>query len=424
MRYLKTTKHGTWQFRFQIPSQHRHLFSDTSEVKKSLGSCSKQHAVIESLKLELSIRHTILTQSPFKMERQSYDVVQKCQKPQKHQDKYTRLSPKTCLKRYTESKHGIISDKAVKMSEAKITTILSLLSKNKINEIRRLEAEEVRRLLLQYPANAQKLPQFKGKSSSDILILNQSLKCATLSQESVKDYIQKASSFFEWCVQMELTDINPFKGLKFKKTRKDNEAKNAYSHQDLTKIFSTDIHRSKNYKHPYYYWLPLLACFTGARLNELCQLYKEDIYQQDGIWIIRIDEQFEGQKLKNTFSRRAIPIHQKLLELGFIDYVKSVKHSRIFPELKNSRDGFGSGASKWFGRLKLKLGFGKGYDFHSFRHTFATELKNADISSVIAGELLGHAQQNITYDRYGKTIHLEKLKLVIDKLFSEKCSFI
>ncbi|WP_342355976.1 site-specific integrase [Vibrio aestuarianus] len=186
----------------------------------------------------------------------------------------------------------------------------------------------------------------------------------------------------------------------------------------LTKNFNTDIHRLKNYKHPYYYWLPLLGCFTGARLNELCQLYKEDIYQQDGIWTIRIDEQFEGQKLKNTFSRRTIPIHQKLLDLGFIDYVKSVKHSRIFPELKDSRDGFGSAASKWFGRFKLKLGFGKGHDFHSFRHTFATELKNADISSVIAGELLGHAQQNITYDRYGKTIHITKLKLVIDKLFS------
>lgn len=98
--------------------------------------------------------------------------------------------------------------------------------------------------------------------------------------------------------------------------------------------------------------------------------------------------------------------------------MKSVKHSRIFPELKDSRDGFGSAASKWFGRFKLKLGFGKGHDFHSFRHTFATELKNADISSVIAGELLGHAQQNITYDRYGKTIHITKLKLVIDKLFS------
>ena len=298
------------------------------------------------------------------------------------------------------------------MSHAKITTILSLLNKKQINEIRRLDAEEVRQRLLQYPLNAKKMPQFKGKACSDIIIANQKYKLKTLSQESVKDYIQKASSFFEWCVQMELTDINPFKGMKFKKTRKDNEAKNAYSHQDLIKIFSTDIHSTKNHKHPYYYWLPLLGCFTGARLNELCQLYKEDIYQQDGVWIIRLDEKYEGQKLKNTFSRRIIPIHQTLLDLGFINYVKSVNHNRVFPELKNSRDGFGSAASKWFGRFKLKLGFGKGHDFHSFRHTFATELKNADISPVIAGELLGHAQQNITYDRYGKTINIAKLKQV------------
>ncbi|HCE2132816.1 TPA: site-specific integrase [Vibrio parahaemolyticus] len=418
MRYLKTTKHGTWQFRFQIPPRYRHLFSDTSEVKKSLGACNKQHAVIESLRIELSIRQSILTQTPFEMIHRNTVNLQKGQNAQKYRNKNNLLSPTACLKRYIDSKHGIVSDKAVKMSQAKITTILSLLNKQKITEIRRLEAEEVRHSLLQYPVNAQKLPQFKGKSSSDILTINQTLKRPTLSQESVKDYIQKASSFFEWCVQMELTDINPFKGMKFKKTRKDSEAKNAYIHKDLARIFSTDIHTKKIYKHSYCYWLPLLGCLTGARLNELCQLYKDDIYQEDGIWVIRIDDRFEGQKLKNTFSRRTIPIHQKLIDLGFIDYAGSVDHSRVFPELKDSRDGFGSAASKWFGRFKLKLGFDKGHDFHSFRHTFATELKNADISSVIAGELLGHAQQSITYDRYGKTINVTKLKQVVDQTFS------
>ncbi|MCV5263933.1 hypothetical protein OFC55_40355, partial [Escherichia coli] len=78
----------------------------------------------------------------------------------------------------------------------------------------------------------------------------------------------------------EFTDINPFKAIRFRKQRKDSEAKNAYAKTDLQKIFSTEIHAKGDFIHPYYYWLPLLAYFTGARQNELCQLYKADIYQQ------------------------------------------------------------------------------------------------------------------------------------------------
>ncbi|MFW0926169.1 tyrosine-type recombinase/integrase, partial [Vibrio parahaemolyticus] len=130
----------------------------------------------------------------------------------------------------------------------------------------------------------------------------------------------------------------------------------------------------------------------------------------------KIDEVREGQRLKNNNSRRLIPIHRTLLDLGFIEFINNINHERIFPELKQERDGFGTAASKWFGRFKTKLGFGKGYDFHSFRHTVATQLKNADVSAVIAGELLGHGQNNITYDRYGKSINIRKLEQVINIL--------
>lgn len=130
--------------------------------------------------------------------------------------------------------------------------------------------------------------------------------------------------------------------------------------------------------------------------------------------MLRIDDKHDGQRLKNNSSRRVIPIHEKLLELGFIDYINSVQHERIFPALKQERDGFGTAASKWFGRFKSKLGFGRGHDFHSFRHTVATQLKHAEVSSILTGELLGHSQNNITYDRYGKGMSIEKLKNTIN----------
>ena len=46
------------------------------------------------------------------------------------------------------------------------------------------------------------------------------------------------------------------------------------------------------------YWLPLLALYTGARLEELGQLRKKDIKESNGIWYINITDEAEGASLK------------------------------------------------------------------------------------------------------------------------------
>ncbi|MDO6543692.1 site-specific integrase [Photobacterium sanguinicancri] len=414
MRYLKISKSGNWYFRYQIPAQHRHLFANRYELKQSLRTSNKQEAVIKSLKLELEIRTSIQTNTALIHTTKATQTA--ISEPKAVTPRTTSPNPFKCLEKYRESKKDLVNPKTLSMAYAKCYTVLTLLKKKGIKEIRRMEAEEARGLLGQYPVNAKKYKQFDGLKGQQLIKANKKHKMPILSPESVKDYIQKCSSFFEWCVQMEMTDINPFKGLKFRKTRKDSEAKHAYSTTDLKKLFSTEIHTQKKYKHPHYYWLPLLGALTGARLNELCQLYKQDIYQVGDIWVIRIDDKLPGQRLKNNFSRRLIPLHDKLIELGFIEYVQSVQHERIFPELKEARDGFGTAASKWFGRFKSKLGFERGYDFHSFRHTVATQFKNKDVSPVVAGEILGHSQNNLTYDRYGKQIRVTTLVHTIQRL--------
>ncbi|ENG6089452.1 TPA: DUF6538 domain-containing protein [Vibrio parahaemolyticus] len=412
MRYLHISKSGIWQFRYQLPPHHRHLFGDRREIKRSLKTSDKAEATIKALELEVELRKTMMAPtSTVSVEKQLVSPIS----PAKSASIKT-ISPHEALERFCKYKAEHISSKAVTMLEAKCKIVLDLVSKPHLKAIRRSDAENVASLLRNYPANLKKHKQFKGLSGHGAIELNKDLGLPTLSDESVKDYCQKMSGFFEWCQLNELTDINPFKAIRFKKTRKDSEAKCAYTDTDLEKIFSAIVSTKHQHKHPYYFWLPLLAYFTGARLNELCQLYKADVYQVDGIWLLRIDDRFEGQKLKNLTSRRIVPIHVQLLTLGFIEFVQSVQHERVFPELKDSRDGFGSAASKWFGRFKTKMGFDKGHDFHSFRHTVATQFKRQSISHIVAGELLGHAQNNITYDRYGKGLDVNQLKEVINMI--------
>ncbi|HBC3896919.1 TPA: site-specific integrase [Vibrio parahaemolyticus] len=411
MRYLYISKSGIWQFRYQVPPHFRHLFGDRREIKRSLKTSDKAKATIIALELEIQVRKTILTPAASTSldKHPSTPIISQVKTPSTNE-----ISCYDALERFCKYKAEHISPKAVAMLEAKCKIVIGLISKSQLRAIRRSDAEEVASLLRNYPTNLKKHKQFNGLSGHDAINLNKDLGLPTLSDESVKDYCQKMSGFFEWCQLNELTDINPFKAIRFKKTRKDSEAKSAYTHTDLEKIFSSLTRTKQEHKHPYYLWLPLLAYFTGARLNELCQLYKADVYQVDGTWLLHIDDRFEGQKLKNLTSRRIVPLHDQLLNLGFIEFVQSVQHERIFPELKESRDGFGTAASKWFGRFKSKLGFGRGHDFHSFRHTVATQFKRQQISHIVAGELLGHAQNSITYDRYGKGLDVNQLKEIIN----------
>jgi integrase len=93
------------------------------------------------------------------------------------------------------------------------------------------------------------------------------------------------------------------------------------------------------------------------------------------------------------------------------------KAKRVFDTLTMKRDGYSHKASKWFGDFKDRLGFAKGTKtFHSFRHTFADTLKQAQVDESITAALIGHGHDAITYGRYGKDYNPEPLQAAVEML--------
>ncbi|WP_256581580.1 site-specific integrase [Pseudomonas sp. GW460-12-10-14-TSB1] len=140
-----------------------------------------------------------------------------------------------------------------------------------------------------------------------------------------------------------------------------------------------------------------MGLYTGARLNELCQLYADDVVTIDGIACIHIRATRPDQKLKTASSERLVPLHSKLLELGFLAYVEKARQAgneRVFPELTcHKKHGYSVVPSKWFTRVREQLGFrddAAKKDFHSFRHTLADHLKQKGVAESLVGGLLGH----------------------------------
>ena len=86
-------------------------------------------------------------------------------------------------------------------------------------------------------------------------------------------------------------------------------------------------------------------------------------------------EQGAVKRLKNTASRRRLPIHPKVIEAGFLRYVKRIEGQgaeRLFPDLQPDRFGkLSAGFSKAFMKyLRKELGINDDRKvFHSFRVT-------------------------------------------------------
>ncbi|GEM_PF-5886541 len=163
MRCLKISKSGNWQFRYQIPAPYRHLFNNRFEVKRSLRTSDKQAALIKALKLEINIRLSIQSNQPFSELIEATEPAKPALPVKAIQPKSSiSLDPFKCLDKYRDSKKDLVSEKTLHMAYAKCYIVLSLLDVKGIKDIRRLQAEEARKLLSLYPVNVR-IPEHRER---------------------------------------------------------------------------------------------------------------------------------------------------------------------------------------------------------------------------------------------------------------------
>lgn len=219
-------------------------------------------------------------------------------------------------------------------------------------------------------------------------------------------------------VQGHLTS-NPAKGVKVGERRNAKAARIPFDLSALKLIFGSAIYTAGERPGAgggeASYWLPLLALYTGARVEELAQLAPSDVQEAaftdasgaaHSAWVIRVSDEGEGQELKTASSRRRIPIHSDPIALGFIKYAASVKGARLFPDLTPDVTGTESGNwVKWFSKHKRALGITDGrMVFHSFRHLFKHTLRELHVTEEVNDALTGHSSASVGR-RYGATLY-------------------
>lgn len=229
-------------------------------------------------------------------------------------------------------------------------------------------------------------------------------------------------TIFNSAINKELLDKNPTDHFKLPYKRP-HKPRVGFTIEDLSRIFGSPI-----YTQGYLplgggkiacFWLPLLALYTGARLEELAQLQVSDIRAAKGLgyYLSISDLANTGAQLKNAHSRRNIPLHPVLIACGFLDHVRnrqedSSKGGYLFPDLKINPRGKRSGYfSNWFsGYLRRKVGVSDTRKvFHSFRHTFKDLCRKHGIEEAVHDALTGHKSPSASREYGNDEFPLEPL---------------
>jgi integrase len=160
---------------------------------------------------------------------------------------------------------------------------------------------------------------------------------------------------------------------------------------------------------PHRRWVPWIAAFSGARLEEICGANVADVYQFGGVWCldIRLDNRGQKGSLKNLASERKVPLHPAVIEEGFLQYVaKLPKHSPLFPNLTPDVYGKrgGSGSKRLCRWIRVNLGMDnpRKAPNHAWRHRFKSVSRRAGVEEEYHEALTGHTSGGSEGRDYGE----------------------
>jgi integrase len=293
---------------------------------------------------------------------------------------------------------------------------LFIASKQKEN-VRPLTVKQLRQRTIHFINNVG----VKGVSevnSAHALIFRDLLLSQGRSHKTNKDYLAAVSQFFKWCRLMQYIKTNPFIDIKLKNKSNDGDdsARMRWQNNEIKSLLTATVYKEKSDE---FKWVTLLMLYHGLRPSEACQLRVDDITQDSGYWCIKISDDGIEQRLKNSNSRRLVPLHHQLVKLGFPEFVinrKKNKAQQVFTyRPDNENEDWSREYCQKLGRLQTKIGMTPGQrpTAYSFRHTLIDELKQKEVDENIASQIVGHKIKGLTYGRYGKKY---PIKLLAKKL--------
>lgn len=325
---------------------------------------------------------------------------------------------------------------AVRDRQYALDLLLDVVGDRPIGTLGPQDAIDFAEVLSNWPRNKQHLPQFEGLSARQTAALAKKERVRCIHPGTQHKHLMHVNALMNWVMKCGDLLENPFRYLDTRRYRRDEagkvrKKKDRFSHADIRLIFDPIALRDHNAPHKY--WVPLMCYFTGMRVNEAAQLTLDDVVRkpyidEDGnehqVLVFDIGPHHVGQSVKSTYSIRAIPVPQALLDLGFEQYLDDVRASKahdLFPGLnKHQEGGAGATVSHWFNATHLRETCGitsPRKTLHCFRHNLTTLMERNKVADSLMHTINGHSPgEGIDRRHYIADGTVLECQAVLDKL--------
>ncbi len=293
----------------------------------------------------------------------------------------------------------------------------------------------------------RQVPPFKGlalvaaaNKASQLMSAGSTIEL--LSPTTIDDKVGTVSLFFKWARKRNPSLVNPVMDLRIGRSKKarGGKTRQPWNIDELNNLFQAPLYvgckSQTKWTQPgseimdttAKFWVPLIGLYTGMRLGEIIQLQVADVKSTDGIQFFDVTpisdieaDDSELKSLKTASSRRCIPIHNMLFDIGFGSFLEHRLNSgarRLFPDYVKAKDdgSWSKHFSKHFKRFKNSVGLKRtGVDFHSFRHNMEDALRNANVPKDVRDAIQGHGENGVSRE-YGTGYYVETLNAAIQKI--------
>ena len=253
---------------------------------------------------------------------------------------------------------------------------------------------DFRDILLEIPKRLSVLNFFKGQDLDFILDNNDDYD--KLDNSTINKYILRINQYFNYMYKQKYIKIKDFNIPSYDQ---DGNEREPYTDEEIHKI--KELIKIDTLDNQF---ITYIAIYQGMRLKEITQLKKEDIIKIGDILCISVNTN-ENKTVKTKQSARIIPIHDKLIELGFLDFVNS-KENKLF-DISNKN------FSTYF-RKTYKSQINDEKTFYCLRHSFIDALKQNDCKLEHYQAFVGHSsgKDKITMN-YGNPLNTQLLKKLL-----------
>lgn len=333
-----------------------------------------------------------------------------------------------------------LEEKTARQYRAFGTLLQRVTGKTDVRSLLQADFVKLRSVLLQ-------LPKSFGKSPSDHTLPIESIlaKASDLPKEkvglavgTVNRYVDHASALIS-AAKSEGFELHPRLDpglLRRKEKGRARDKKRTFTREELETFFR---HRYWSDPEPGpwlpplaarrrsgLYWVPLIAAYSGLRREEIAGIGVDYVREEGGITYFDVITTTD-RRIKNSSSRRKVPLHDDLIHLGLTEFVRDARKAgyvRLFPDLKEPASNI---MGRKVGRKVEKFvkeiwgSAGSGLSLQSARHYVQHVLDlDKEVPAKVARDIMGHEGQDVHDAVYGDQSPIPALKAAIDRLPSLK----